>query len=144
MLTQTLLEHHELHEKLADTINDVRNAPEPPSLSNDSSTADKNNTAAQDVEAAIKAIVQKATSDPFFDKLVKEVIGSLEVFVFVLSKILFFVIQERMRKVLVAISQLQDMSNIVILIISECVRVINVFFFIARLVVDVQPIAVRR
>lgn len=33
------------------------------------------NTAAQDVEAAIKNIVQKATSDPFFDKVVKEVIG---------------------------------------------------------------------
>lgn len=76
-LTQTLLEHHELHEKLADTINVVRNSPEQPNPSNISCNTDKNNTAIQDVEAAIKTIVQKATSDPFFDKLVKEVIGKV-------------------------------------------------------------------
>lgn len=39
-------------------------------------TKNNGNTAAQDVEAAIKNIVQKATSDPFFDKVVKEVIGN--------------------------------------------------------------------
>lgn len=61
---------------MADTINVVRNAPEHIDQTDSNTCIDKNNTAAQDVEAAIKTIVQKATSDPFFDKLVKEVIGN--------------------------------------------------------------------
>lgn len=71
-----MLEHHDLHEKLADTINVVRNTPEKQKIT---PTTDKNNTTAQDIEAAIKTIVQKTTSDPFFDKLVKEVIGNFVV-----------------------------------------------------------------
>lgn len=74
-----MLEHHDLHEKLADTINVVRNTPAKQKIT---PATDKNNTTAQDIETAIKTIVQKTTSDPFFDKLVKEVIGNLVLFVF--------------------------------------------------------------
>lgn len=75
-----MLEHHELHEKLADTINVVRNSSSEIQKDEEekaeSSIDNKNNTASEAVEAAIRTIVQKTTSDPFFDKLVKEVIGN--------------------------------------------------------------------
>lgn len=83
------MEHHELHEKIADTINVVRNTPETSQI-NVNTSIDKNNTAVQDVEAAIKTIVQKTTSDPYFDRLVKEIIGDIIVYVIAcFSDILF-------------------------------------------------------
>lgn len=71
-IAHTLLKKHELHEKIAENINLVRNSSDETfNLTEDN--VDKN--ASKAVEAAIKTIVQKTEDDPLFEKIINEIIG---------------------------------------------------------------------
>lgn len=70
-MTRSLLENHELHEKIAENINSVRNS------TGESTTVTEqfSNVAVQELESTIKTIVEKTEKDPIFDKLLTEIIG---------------------------------------------------------------------
>lgn len=73
VVAQTLLENRELHEKLAEAINTTIST----SLTSTSSAspAEEKNTISQDIDTAIRTILEKTASDPLFDKLVEDIIG---------------------------------------------------------------------
>lgn len=75
-MTQTLLESHELHEKIAENINLIRNSSEGSNLQVSQDEVSCNN-ASQAVDCAIKAIVEKTESDPIYEKLINEIIGKI-------------------------------------------------------------------
>ncbi|GJQ68969.1 hypothetical protein Trydic_g6154 [Trypoxylus dichotomus] len=70
VLKQTLLEHTELHEKIAEHINLVIN------------TTEANKAAEEklshELDSAVKAIVERTEADPIFEKLIGDLIGSTE------------------------------------------------------------------
>lgn len=67
-----MLEKHELHEKIAENINLVRNSNDEP-FNITEENVDRN--ASKAVDAAIKTIVQKTEDDPLFERLINEIIG---------------------------------------------------------------------
>ncbi|KRT79276.1 hypothetical protein AMK59_8260, partial [Oryctes borbonicus] len=70
VLKQTLLEHTELHEKIAENINLVIK------------TTETNKAAEEklchELDSAIKAIVERTEADPMFERLIGDLIGSTE------------------------------------------------------------------
>ncbi|XP_044261882.1 uncharacterized protein LOC123009557 isoform X2 [Tribolium madens] len=73
VLTQTLLENHELHEKIAETINIVRNTPE---TGRNTTEEHVSAGAAKELDAIIKTVVQRTEEDPVYNKLIDEIIGT--------------------------------------------------------------------
>ncbi|EEZ97475.1 transcription initiation factor TFIID subunit 3 [Tribolium castaneum] len=73
VLTQTLLENHELHEKIAETINIVRNTPETGRAATEEHVSAG---ASKELDALIKTVVQRTEEDPVYNKLIDEIIGT--------------------------------------------------------------------
>jgi hypothetical protein len=74
VLTQTLLESHELHEKIAETINIVRNTPE---MAKPVSDEHISAGASKELDAIIKTVVQRTEEDPVYNNLIDEIIGEI-------------------------------------------------------------------
>ncbi|XP_063907156.1 proteoglycan 4-like [Zophobas morio] len=72
VLTQSLLEKHELHEKIAETINTVMNTPEVAKPVTDEHISAG---ASKELDAVIKTVIQRTEEDPLYNKLIDEIIG---------------------------------------------------------------------
>lgn len=72
VLAQTLLENHELHEKLAETINDVFNSPDKSKNVNNDKNKDG---ASNEFNETVKTVVRRTEEDPIFEKLIDEIIA---------------------------------------------------------------------
>lgn len=69
------MDSHELHEKIAENINLIRNSGDGSNLHTNTNEIVSNNNASQAVDSAIKAIVEKTENDPIYEKIINEIIG---------------------------------------------------------------------